>query len=416
MKELEMALIGTTCIANNEKLEYIYDNIDKQFFEYEPLGKLFEESKKQWLTDKKINALALANMSSKQVMINCSKLADKYFNAELLVTMLIDDYKKRRLKTYIDNINGQLIIGADYSVMIDTLNECFNEQQVLQQKQNDTSITFVDACVRFYQSLSSKNNSFKTGISNFDNIFGGIFKNEVTVLSSRSGGGKTDFAIYLATKCACQGKRVLYCSMEMDDTELIERIASNIANIEANKFRDKTLTDEDYVKLSKSIDKLSKIPLIIDKQKQISIEDIQTKIQKHKPDIIFIDHIGLMKGNSYKKQWENVFENSQALKRIALETHIPIIELVQQNSNVEKRGDKSGMLSDLKGSDGLGNDADNVLFLRSDYTGEIIQGDAFLNTYIKVSKNRHGISNIDLCYQWQPQYHKYKVVDNIHNA
>ena len=96
-----------------------------------------------------------------------------------------------------------------------------------------------------------------------------------------------------------------------------------------------------------------------------------------------------------------------------METGTAIVELVQQNSEAEKRADKTANLSDLKGSDGIGNDADAVMFIRAEKSGknDILSGNESVRAYLQIEKNRSGKTGT-IQFNWQPQYHKYISIDN----
>ena len=113
------------------------------------------------------------------------------------------------------------------------------------------------------------------------------------------------------------------------------RITSRVARIDSTKIRDGNLTDNEKALINISLDKICKIPLIFDEQQNLTVYDISSKIKKHKPQVVFIDHLGLMALDKYKKRWESISDNSVALKKLAMETGVAIVELVQQNSEAE---------------------------------------------------------------------------------
>jgi len=327
---------------------------------------------------------------------------------------LFDNYRKRVLFQDVTKIKDDLKVNAPLSEIMQMVENMVATQNKLDEVQDcSTSLDFLDSAIEFINSLGAKNQAYKTGLPLLDFVLGGFQPKSVSVIAGRSGMGKTDIAIFLATRLALGNTRVLYLTMEMPRTQIVSRIASRVSNIDSTKIRDGNLSENEYVLINTSLERVSKMPLTFDEQQNLSVQDIASKIKKHKPQVVIIDHLGLMKLDKYKKRWESISDNSVALKKLAMETGVAIIELVQQNSEAEKRADKTANLSDLKGSDGIGNDADTVMFIRADKggKGDILQGNERVKAYLQIEKNRSGKTGT-IGFNWQPQYHKYTLIDN----
>ena len=241
---------------------------------------------------------------------------------------------------------------------------------------------------------------------------GGLVPGSVTIISARSGGGKTDLALNVALRMAQKGNKVLYCTMEMPTTQLLQRAASQLARIEGERVRDRNLSEEEKNDIDMLMDVLEKKARIWwQDEPEISVARVRNKMELCKPDVVFIDHIGLMKRPEYKDSYRSLGKVSNALKQLALEKKIPIIEIVQMNRSVEGRANKRPVLSDLRETGDLEQDADYVLFLWSDEElQEQMRGNAWRDMNVSLAKNRHGRTG-DFKFHWQPQFHTFTEVE-----
>lgn len=421
MDELEMSVIGGLIGCDDDSyIEKAFSQLSAECFVTEELSKLYLELREQYRTFGKIDVvLASKNLGAgyKKIMVECMQLVPSPRTLPQYTDKLFEVYRKRVLLKDISNIKDDLTINAPLSEIMQTVSNMVTTQNKLDEVQDcSTSLDFLDSVIEFINSLGVKNKSYKTGLQLLDYVLGGFQPKSVSVIAGRSGMGKTDIAIFLATRLAISGTRVLYLTMEMPRTQIMGRITSRVSRIDSTKIRDGNLSDNEKALINISLDKICKIPLIFDEQQNLSVYDISSKIKKHKPQVVFIDHLGLMALDKYKKRWESISDNSVALKKLAMETGVAIVELVQQNSEAEKRADKTANLSDLKGSDGIGNDADTVMFIRADKSGkgDILTGDESVKAYLQIEKNRSGKTGT-IGFNWQPQYHTYTMIDSRGN-
>ena len=245
-------------------------------------------------------------------------------------------------------------------------------------------------------------------------MLGGFAPKSINILSGRSGMGKSDFSIFLAVKLALQGVRVLYLSMEMPRTQIMARIASRVAMIDSRRLSDaKNLTEEERTTVAVLLERISKIPLVLDEQQGLTIAAIAAKIRKHRPQVIFVDHMQLMaQENPSRQGWENLAETSRAMKRMAMNENVIFVELVQQNADIEKRGDKTPRMSDVKGTDGYTNDADTLMFIQADRSDDAMNSGESVDVRLFIAKNRNG-SVGQLPFRWQPQFHRYLALSRL---
>lgn len=230
---------------------------------------------------------------------------------------------------------------------------------------------------------------------------GGLRDSEVKILAGRPGSGKTAFALAYALHASKQGTPTAVFSLEMSVEQLVSRILSMEYRIDGNKFNMHGLNVQDEMMIRNGQTKLNKLPLYIDDTASLSIEHFQVKakrlVSKFGVKLIIIDYLQLMSGGNPKNREQEISKISRGIKLTAKELRIPIIALSQLSRAVETRGgSKRPMLSDLRDSGTLEQDADIVEFIyRPEYYGltewddeerSPCEGEA---EYI-VAKNRNG--------------------------
>ena len=224
--------------------------------------------------------------------------------------------------------------------------------------------------------------------------------------------GKSAFAINLATNVALLAKvPTVVFSLEMSKEQVGNRILCSEAMVDSNKLRTGQLEDDDWVKLASTLSRLSEAPIYIDDTAGISIMEIRAKCRKLKIEknigLVVIDYLQLIQGNGGKNatREQEISEISRSLKILAKELNIPVIALSQLSRGVEKREDKRPMLSDLRESGAIEQDADIVSFLyRDDYYNKDSEKKNICE--IILAKHRGGSTGtIDLA--WLPSYTKF---------
>lgn len=412
MSRLEQKVIGALLLTEDPAmLESAFSRLAPEFFHTQEFSALFREFREQFAESGKIDlTIAQAHLGDglNGIVYTCMEQAQSGILLPQYVSALFESHRKDVLAQGVFALNCDLS-RPEFSASEGSarLEELLRAQEGFAQISESTSMEMLDSVVEFLCELSKRDHvGIKTGMRSFDRMTGGFLPKAITTLSGRSGSGKSDFAITLACAAAAEGAKVLYLSMEMPRTQIISRIASRVSMIDSELIRDKRLDAEQIAAMSFSLDAVSKLPMVLDEQQNLTLYDIQAKIRQHKPQLVVIDHIGLMKSDPRRKQWEVTAENSKGLKQIAMRENISILELVQQTRDVENRKDKTAKLSDMKGSDGLGNDADVALFIRAQQPDGILTGGAWIDAVLQLEKNRDGKRG-EIRYHWQPQYHKY---------
>ena len=216
----------------------------------------------------------------------------------------------------------------------------------------------------------------KTGFVDFDKLTAGLHKSDLIILAARPSMGKTALALNIAHNVSIiNNKAVLVFSLEMGKEQLINRMLSDASGIDSFKLETGGFSGDDFAKISEALSELSEAPIFIDDTPGLSVMEMRTKARRiaheHDLGLIVVDYLQLMYGNS-KRSMENrvqeVSEISRGLKLIARELEVPVLALSQLSRSVESRTDKKPILSDLRESGSIEQDADIVTFLhREDY-------------------------------------------------
>ncbi|MBL4752429.1 MAG: replicative DNA helicase [Flavobacteriales bacterium] len=217
-----------------------------------------------------------------------------------------------------------------------------------------------------------------SGFTRLDRMTNGWQKSDLVIVAARPAMGKTAFVLSMARNLAVEFRKpVAFFSLEMSSLQLVMRLISNETELDAEKLKKGQLTMAEWEQLHAQIDKLSDAPLLIDDTPALSVFELRAKsrklMAKHKLELIVIDYLQLMTAGSDNKgnREQEISMISRSLKSIAKELNVPIIALSQLSRAVETRGgDKRPMLSDLRESGAIEQDADMVIFLyRPEYYG-----------------------------------------------
>lgn len=212
-----------------------------------------------------------------------------------------------------------------------------------------------------------------TGFVDLDEILAGLQPNALVVIGARPSMGKTALSLNMAAHAAlATQKPALIFSLEMSRLEITSRLLSAEARVDAGKMRTGGLSEGDWAKLSRATGPLAEAPIWIDDNPNVTVMEIRSKARKLKSQIgdlgiVVVDYIQLMTGGkSAESRQVEVAEISRGLKILAREIEAPVVALAQLNRGLEQRADKRPMLSDLRESGSLEQDADVVLFLYRD--------------------------------------------------
>lgn len=210
-----------------------------------------------------------------------------------------------------------------------------------------------------------------TGFIDLDRITNGLQKSDLIVVAGRPAMGKTAFALNIGlNSCIKYSKTIAMFSLEMSSGQLVQRLLSAEANIDAQKLRNGKLTIDEWQKLAAVASELHDINFFIDDTPAISVTEVRAKSRRIKRDkgldLIIVDYLQLMSSHKGDSREQQISEISRSLKALAKELDVPVIALSQLNRSVESRQDKRPIPSDLRESGAIEQDADLVIFLYRD--------------------------------------------------
>ena len=211
-----------------------------------------------------------------------------------------------------------------------------------------------------------------TGFSDFDAKTSGLQKSDLIIIAGRPSMGKTSFAMNLAENAALHNDHsVAVFSMEMPGEQLALRMMSSLGRIDSHSLRTGKLDDQDWPRLISSVSMLSKAKLFIDDTAALTPTELRARTRRlkreHGLDLVIVDYLQLMQvGGSTENRATEISEISRSLKALAKELEVPIVALSQLNRSVEQRPDKRPVMSDLRESGSIEQDADVILFIYRD--------------------------------------------------
>jgi replicative DNA helicase len=286
---------------------------------------------------------------------------------------VLENYKKVRIK----ELAKQIKETNDYEE-IQRLTREMNELTLDEQKDD---FDLIDILAEIEEEANTPKNGISgmsTGFTELDYILDGLSEEEFTIVAARPSVGKTAFALAVAANVLRKEHFSTIFSLEMSAKSLLKRMICSIGRIDSMKMKDplKRFNSEDWsnYRMAQSFFSMYKHLLDIDDRSTVRVQDIWARVKqnvKRAPDkrhLVIIDYLTLIKGSGRRERHLEVGEISQELKRMARELNVSVIALAQLNRAVEQRQDKRPVLSDLRDSGQIEQDADKIIFLhRDDY-------------------------------------------------
>lgn len=352
----------------------------------------------------------VANLSLKRKLIQTAdSIANDGYDNELELDAILSDAERRILEL---SSNRQ---SDGFKDIRDVLGQVYETAEELDQNSGQTP-------------------GIPTGYRDLDQMTAGFNRNDLIILAARPSVGKTAFALNIAQKVATHegSYTVGIFSLEMGADQLATRMICSSGNVDSNRLRTGTMTEEDWNRFTIAVGKLSRTKIFIDDTPGIRITDLRSKCrrlkQEHGLDMIVIDYLQLLQGSGSRfsdNRQQEVSEISRTLKAIARELECPVIALSQLSRGVEQRQDKRPMMSDIRESGSIEQDADIVAFLyRDDYynRGEGEDDDGNMEPQsndengeieIIIAKQRNGPTGT-VKLHFMKQYNKFTDIDYAH--
>ena len=343
---------------------------------------------------------------------NIIELLDKVptaANVEFYTQIVLEKSTRRKLiKTSTNIVKNAYQEDETIANVLDTA-----ERDILSVSEGRNKAGFIpirDVLHDAYASLEerSKNNGEVTGIATgyigLDRMTSGFHADELIILAARPSVGKTAFVLNIAKNVAVNlNETVAIFSLEMGAESLVERIICSHASINAGHLKTGKLTDEEYTQYFVATGVLAEAPIYIDDTPGIRVSEIRAKCRRLKQErnnlgLVVIDYLQLIEGNGKESRQQEVSEISRNLKKLAKELKVPVIALSQLSRGVEQRQDKRPIMSDIRESGSIEQDADIVAFLyRDDYyrqepdeNGHVPEVEPNSTIEVIIEKNRSG--------------------------
>ncbi len=393
------------------------------------LKNYFEDEKDELNVPEYLVKITKFSTSTRQAIEYSRIIYDMFVRRELIKIseQTIDTAKLNDLDT-----NGQTIIENSERLLFDLAEKgSFNSSLIKFDEAVKQTIEMASAAYKNEEGIVG----VPTGLRDLDDKLGGLHQSDLIIIAGRPSMGKTSLATNIAFNAAQKlqdtGKKstIAFFSLEMSSEQLSTRILAEQARIRSNDIRRGKISDEQFDKFIETSKNISELPLYIDETPALSIAAMSNRARRIKRlfglDMIVVDYIQLMRGTSFNKDGrvQEISQITQGLKAIAKELSIPVLALSQLSRQVEQRDDHKPLLSDLRESGSIEQDADVVMFVyREGYylqrkepreaTVEHAEWQAKMNEVahlaeIIIGKQRHGpVGKVTL--EFEEQFTKFK--------
>ena len=334
--------------------------------------------------------------------------------------------EKSILRSLIKTSNEIITLGYSEEEEVDTILDAAEKKIFdISQKKNQKGYTpikeiLIDTFAEIEKLYNQKGyiTGVPTGFNDLDYITAGFHKSDLILIAARPAMGKSAFALNIATHAAIKANTpVAIFNLEMSKEQMVNRILCSEAMVDSNKVRTGKMEESDWVKLATTLGPLSEAQIYVDDTPGISITEIRAKCRKMKMDknigLIVIDYLQLITGTGKRgaSREQEISEISRSLKILAKELDVPVVALSQLSRAAEQRADHRPMLSDLRESGAIEQDADIVMFIyREDYYNQDVAPERKGIAEIIIQKHRSGSTGtIEL--MWMGNYTKFVNID-----
>lgn len=423
--EAEQSVIGSM-IMDREAIIVASETLVREDFYHQQYGVLFEAMVELFNEEQPVDVVTLQNrLREKDVP---AELSSMEFVGELVTSVPTS----ANVKYYANIVKEKAMLRKLIKVNEEIANRCYldrdnvedimaeTEKQIFNLLQNRRGEDFVPIKQIVIQALekielASKQKGNVTGIAtgfvDLDYRTSGLQPSDLILVAARPSMGKTAFVLNIAQYVAFHSNlATAIFSLEMSKEQLVNRLFALEARVDAQLLRSGNLADSDWEKLIEGAGTIGKSKLIIDDTPGISISELRSKCRKYKLEhdlkLIIIDYLQLMSGSGrMDSRQQEISDISRSLKGLARELNVPVVALSQLSRQVEQRPDHRPMLSDLRESGAIEQDADVVMFIyRDDYYNKDTTDKNIAE--IIVAKQRNGpIGTVNLV--WLPQYTKF---------
>ena len=408
-------MILSCILYNSEVIEIIQQNLTVDAFYFKNHQELYQSLLRMNTSKFPIDIVTvtiflqdnglLAQIGGIKVLVDLGNQVPTFSYLNEYIRIVKEKFLKRCLIKF-----GYKIINSGYITNLSLEDMLTTIEQELFDLTNQISLTKVTSTAQILNELFSELKEkflnpqlpgLPSGFSKLDELTQGFQKSDLIIVAGRPSMGKTALGLNIALNCMKLSKvPILFCSLEMSKEQILYRLLSTETGINQMKLRSGKLTQTDWIKLNKIMRIIAKLPFFVDDNSNLSVQEIRSKIktvilEQSQIGLVIIDYLQLMQGLQ-SKQGNRVQELSQItrdLKNLAKEFNIPIIALSQLSRNVDNRIDQRPILSDLRESGSIEQDADLVLLLyrsKLNYSSNTLLKGTPLLTELILAKQRNG--------------------------
>jgi replicative DNA helicase len=367
-----------------EKQAFIFDNCNDNFFLDKTNREIFITAKELFTNGQEIDNVVVFEANKKSEI---GKRLTEVLTQTLAFSAFTRKYCRLLFESYLERLIQAANCNADFEY-IESLKLKYEFRETNIKHISDETDDFEE---RYHKKMETM---LITGYEEIDNNVGSFMGGDYIALGGSTGTGKTTIALNIARQFCMQEKKVLYCSLEMPLEQLQNRFVCINQELNALKYRSCGFDIEEYTKYKEGLRELQQWGLYVLTDYNLTVEKLKIyalQQQKTGLDFIIIDYLGLMSGYGNKSLYEKSTIMSRKIKILATELNTPILVLVQLNRDLKNRQDKRPILSDIRESGAIEQDADFVMFAHRPALYQEYGNERELELII--AKNRHGVSN-----------------------
>ncbi len=408
--EAEQTVLGGILIDAKRALPIVIERVKADFFYSEQHKAIFAIIQRMFTSSKNVDILTVADEAQKMGIFETEAMARTYLkgmaesvpsvsNIESYCDIIEEKYYLRSLivaaREIIDNAQSS---SYDAKNLLDSAEQKIYDIRKGKDAEGLTKIesVIIDSYQHLQQISGEDKDKYlgaRTGFSNIDKITSGLNKSDLIIVAARPGMGKSAFALNIATNVCkrTENKDIAIFSLEMGKEQMVTRMLSSESLVSNGVLRSGNIAVEDWNKLAEGAAALSEMPIYIDDTAGITVPQMKAKLRRMRNlGLVIIDYLQLMESaNKHTNRVTEVSEITRQLKLMAKELNVPVICLSQLARGPENRQDHRPMLSDLRESGSIEQDADIVMFLyRDSYYNEELENQSEAECI--VAKNRHG--------------------------
>ena len=424
--EAEEAVLGAI-LVNPDVLTKVVETLKPESF-YKPAHRYVYEAMLQLFnTNERIDLVSVSDILSYNSKLEA--VGGRAFINDLsyktITTSNIEYYarivQEKAVKRALINAGGEIVsFGYDMNPIDESLENAEKLIFDIASKKATTDLSHIkDLVMNSYQKMEYRYEhrdeliGLRTDFYELDNMTSGLQKSDLIILAARPSMGKTAFALNIAQNVAIKEKvPVAIFSLEMSKEQLVQRMLCSQAEVDTQRIKTGNMNQKDWDKIVNAMNDFANAPIFIDDTSGCTLTDIRAKCRRLKMEqkdlgLVVIDYLQLMESSGREDRMQQISAISRGLKTLARELDVPVIALSQLSRAVESRTDKRPMLSDLRESGAIEQDADIVMFIyrdeyykKNDEEAEVAKAASKGESEIIIAKHRNGpVGKVDLLFQ-----------------